>query len=76
LHRRKIGSNHPAIIDRQASQPIKNRLRSARRAIENNRYLGQACRVHFSSINMYHKKYIFGKENSARACVADLANAT
>jgi hypothetical protein len=48
LHRREVGSDHPAIIGRQISQPIKNRLRSARRAIENNSYLSQACRTHSS----------------------------
>ena len=46
LHGREIGADCPAVFRRQPAQPIQHRLRSARRAIENNGYLGQARRIH------------------------------
>jgi hypothetical protein len=49
LHGGEVDADRAPVFGRKVSQPLKHRLRSARRAIENDWYLGQAWRIKPSS---------------------------
>jgi predicted ATPase/DNA-binding winged helix-turn-helix (wHTH) protein len=53
---REVGADRVPVFGRKTPQPLEHRLRSARRAIENDWYLGQAWRSHpFPRDYMYHR---------------------